>query len=169
MVLLNNWNLRKNNTILHVKNPATNRVEAQYTVTDLGAVLGAAGAIGGRHRSKNDVQDFQRSSFVRKVADGTVQFDYDIRPKKLGLFTIFYPPYFFGQRRANKTMHKVPVEHAVWIGAQLSQLSDEQLREGFRAAGYNRSTTESYIRVLRSRIKQLIRLRESELAGRLRR
>jgi len=118
-------------------------------------VLGAAGAIGGRHRSKNDVQDFQRSSFVRKVADGTVQFDYDIRPKKLGLFMIFYPPYFFGQRRANKTMHKVPVEHAVWIGAQHSQLSDEQLREGFRAAGYNRSTTESYVRVLRSRINQL--------------
>ncbi len=81
MVLLNNWDLRKNNTILHVKDPSTNRVEAQYTVTDLGAVLGAAGAIGGRHRSKNNVQDFQRSFFVRKVDDGMVQFDYDIRPK----------------------------------------------------------------------------------------
>jgi hypothetical protein len=166
MVLLNNWDVRKNNTILYVKDPRTNQVEAQYTVTDLGATLGASGAILGRHRSKNNLNDFQKARFVRKIDDkGRVKFDYDIKPQKLGLITVLYPPYFFGQRRANNIMHSVPVEHAAWMGLQLAQLSDEQLRDGFRAAGYDRRLTEGYVRALRNRIDQLTELSTFENVG----
>jgi hypothetical protein len=168
MVLLNNWDVRKNNTILYVKDPNTKHVEAQYTVTDLGAVLGANGAILGRHRSKSNIQDFQKARFVRKIENGKVKFDYDIKPQKLGLITIFYPPYFFGQRRANNIMHEVPIEHAAWIGLQLAQLSDQQLRDGFRAAGYDRQLTESYVRALRKRIDQLTQMSLPENIGRRR-
>jgi hypothetical protein len=66
-------------------------------------------------------------------------------------------------------MHQVPVNDAAWIGSQLAQLSDDQLRDGFRAAGYDRSTTERYVRTLRSRIDELNRLRDQELATRQRR
>jgi hypothetical protein len=169
MVFLNNWDtFKKNNRVLHVKDDAGNKTEARYTVTDLGATLGAAGGFGGR-RSKNKVSDFERSRFVRKVEDGKVKFDYDLKPKKFGLLSIVYPPYFFRQRRATNAMQKVPIEHAAWIGAQLSQLSDNQLRDTFRAAGYDRATTEAYVRTLRSRINELNRLRDRELAARQRR
>src|SRR5260370_37658099 len=169
MVFLNNWDtFKKNNRVLHVKDDAGNKTEARYTVTDLGATLGAAGGFGGR-RSKNNVADFERSRFVRKVEDGKVKFDYDLKPKKFGLLSIVYPPYFFRQRRATNTMQKVPIEHAAWIGAQLSQLSYNQLRHPFRAAGYDRATTEAYVRTLRSRINELNRLRDRELASRQRR
>lgn len=165
MVLLNNWDVfKKNNRVLHDKSSG----EDHYTVTDLGATLGAAGGIGSR-RSKNNVQDFERQRLVRKVENGKVKFDYDLKPKKFGLLSMVWPPYFFRQRRATNSMQKVPVDHAAWIGSQLAQLSDNQLRDSFRAAGYDRATTEAYVRALRSRINELNRVRQSQLAGRPRR
>ncbi len=167
MVLLNNWDVfKKNNTVLRTRGAGNS--EAVYTVTDLGATMGAAGGFGGRHRSKNNVQDYERYRLVRNVKSGNVKFDYDIQPKKLGLLSIFYPPYFIRQRRANNTISKVPVDHAAWIGSQLSQLSDDQLGDAFRAAGYDRGTTEVYVRALRSRINELNRLRAGQLAIRQR-
>ncbi|HJZ80736.1 MAG TPA: hypothetical protein VKD91_10330 [Pyrinomonadaceae bacterium] len=165
MVLLNNWDtFKKNNRVLQSKDTG----EGNYTVTDVGATFGSVGGLG-RHRSKNDVRDFERSRFVRKVENGKVKFDYDLKPKKFGLLSLVYPPYFFRQRKATNAMQQVPVDHAAWIGSQLAQLSDDQLRDSFRAAGYDRSTTERYVRALRSRINELNRLRDAELASRQRR
>jgi hypothetical protein len=165
MVMLNNWDLRKNNTVLHTRNPKTGRTEALYTVSDLGATLGAVGAIGGRHRSKNNVEDFQRSRLVKKLDNkGNVKFDYDIKPKGLGYLTIFHPKYFFGQRKASNTISKVPVSDAAWIGQRLAQLSDEQLRDAFRAAEYDARTREAYVRSMRRRIDQLASLSEAGIA-----
>ena len=165
MVMLNNWDtFKKNNKVLHDKD--TN--EARYTVTDLGATMGkAAGA--GAGRSKNNVRDYTRTRFVKKVDGDNVKFAYDIRPKKLGLFSVFYPPYYIRQHKATNTMKQVPVSDAAWIGARLAQLSDEQLRDAFRAAGYDRATQDAYARAFRNRINQLNKLHENELASRPRR
>jgi hypothetical protein len=164
MVLLNNWDtFKKNNRVLRVKDS-----EDRYTVTDLGATFGAVGGFG-RHRSKNDIQDFERRRLVSKVENGKVKFDYDLKPKKLGLISLIYPPYFLRQRKATNAMQHVPVEHAKWIGSQLAQLSDDQLRDTFRAAGYDRATTERYVRALRSRINELNRLPDANIARRARR
>ncbi len=170
MALVNNWDVKpKNNRILYVRNPKTNRVEALYTVTDLGASLGYTGAVMGRHRSKNDVQDFERSRFVRKVDKGTVKLDYDVRPSRFFYISVFYPPYFIRRMREYKVIHKVPVEDAAWIGAQLAQLSDDQLRDTFRAAGYDQQTIERYVRALRKRINELSQLRREVATGKSRR
>jgi hypothetical protein len=165
MVLLNNWDpFKKNNRVLHDKNSG----EAIYTVTDLGATLGAAAGIGGG-RSKNNVRDYQRQRFVSRVDDHDVKFNYDVKPKKLGLLSIVYPPYYLRQRKATNTLQKVPVDHAAWMGGILGELSDEQLRDSFRAAGYDRATQDAYVRALRSRINQLKQLKQSQLATRDRR
>jgi hypothetical protein len=166
MVLLNNWDtFKKNNRVLHNKTTG----EAQYTVTDLGATLGAANGIGAR-RSKSDVNDYTRDRLVKKVdKNGKVKFDYDLKPKKLGLISMAWPPYYFRQRKATNSMQNIPVEHAAWIGGMLSQLSDDQLRDSFRAAGYDRATTEQYVRAMRGRINELNRLRDAQLASRPRR
>jgi hypothetical protein len=165
MVLLNNWDtFKKNNRVLHDKNSG----EAKYTVTDLGATLGAAGGIGGR-RSKNNVLDFERRRLVGKVEGEKVKFNYDVKPKKLGLLSIIYPPYFFRQRKATNAMQKVPLSDASWIGSRLAQLSDDQLRDSFRAAGYDRAHADRYVRALRSRINELNRLPQGPYAFRSRR
>ena len=168
IVLLNDWDvLKQNNKILHVKDPA-GKVESRYTVTDLDTTLGAVGGFG-RHRSENNVRDFERRRLVSKVDKGQVKFNYDLKPKRFGLISLFYPPYYFRQRKATNTMNKVPVEHAAWIGSQLAQLSDNQLRDTFRAAGYDRATTERYVHTLRGRINELNQLRDTQVAVRARR
>lgn len=166
MVLLNNWDtFKKNNRVIHDKNAG----EEKYTVTDLGATLGAVGGIGAR-RSKSNAQDFARRGLISKLDGDKVKFNYDLKPRKLGLLSVVYPPYFFRQRKATNAMQNVSVSDAAWIGSRLGQLSDNQLRDAFRAAGYDRATTDAYVRTLRSRINELRRLRQSEpLAVRQRR
>ena len=170
MILLNNWDdLKRNNKVLYTADSKANRSEARYVVTDLGGTLGRAAGLGGG-RSKNDLKGFQSERFVRGVdKKGTVKFNYPVRPTKLGLFSIFYPPLFFREQGRAKSMRGIRVENAAWIGSQLSQLSDDQLRDAFRAGGYDRGTTEAYVRALRSRINELNRLRSGQLAVRQRR
>ena len=70
-----------------------------------------SGGLGGK-RTKNNLEDFLSTRFVLGVDDGVVKFDYDTRPTKLGMFTIFYPPYYLGEVKKEKSMRGIPVEHA---------------------------------------------------------
>ena len=142
MILLNNFDARKeNNKIFYSRSAPGDRYEARHYVTDLGATLGRSGGLGGK-RTKNDLEDFLSTRFVMGVEDGSVQFDYDTRPTKLGHFSVLYPPYYRSQVKKEKSMRHIPVAHAKWIGSLLAQLSDEQLRDAFRAARYNDATME---------------------------
>lgn len=165
MVLLNNWDVfKKNNRVIHNKETG----EALYTVTDLGATMGKAAGVGGG-RSKNNVRDYTRARLVKQVEKGNVKFAYDLHPKKLGVLSVVYVPYFIRHHQATKTMNKVPASDAAWIGSQMAQLSDEQLRDAFRAAGYDRGTQDAYVRALRNRINELAKLSDVGSATRQRR
>lgn len=158
MILLNNFDARTgNNRVIYVK--GRRGAEARYYVTDLGATLGRAGGFGGT-RTKNDLVDFLSTKFVRGVdaRDGVVEFDYDTRPRGLGHLTVLHPFYYRHEVNKEKAMRGIPVAHARWIGALLSALSDEQLRDAFRAASYPAGVRESYVATLRERISQLTEL-----------
>lgn len=158
MILLNNFDARpENNRIIYVD--GARGTEAHYYVTDLGATLGRAGGLGGT-RTKNDLADFLSTKFVRGVdaRDGVVEFDYDTRPSGLGHLSVLHPFYYRHEVKKEKAMRGIPVAHARWIGSSLSQLSDEQLRDAFRAAGYSENIRESYVGALRERINQLTKL-----------
>lgn len=158
MVLLNNFDARKeNNKVFHVEPPHVERREAHHYVSDLGATLGRAGGLGGK-RTKNNLKDFLETRFVTGVEDGTVEFDFDTRPTRLGHLSILYPPYYRSQVKKESAMRSIPVAHGRWIGSLLSQLTDEQLRDAFRAASYEENTMEGYVQALRERINQLTRL-----------
>jgi len=157
MILLNNFDAREaNNRVFYADAPDGGR-EARHYVTDLGATLGRAGGLGGK-RTKNDLEDFLSTKFVRGVDDGVVEFDFDTRPRGLGHLSVLQPFYYRGQVKKEKAMRGIPVEHARWIGSLLSQLTDDQLRDAFRAAKYDEPTTEAYVRTLRERISQLTKL-----------
>lgn len=159
MVLLANYDTRlENNRVLHVKNPNTGDMEARYVVTDLGATLGKVGGLGGK-RVKNSLPEFQASKFIVSVANGIVEFDYSTRPQGAGKFaSLFSPGYGKSQANKEKAMRHIPVENARWIGKMLARLSDEQLRDAFRAAGYDTATMEGFIKALRERINALVAL-----------
>lgn len=158
MILLNNFDARSaNNRIIYVDGRRGR--EARYYVTDLGATLGRAGGLGGT-RTKNDLVDFLSTKFVRGVdmRDGVVEFDYDTRPRGLGHLSVLHPFYYRHEVNKEKAMRGIPITHARWIGSLLAQLSDEQLRDAFRAANYSDGVRESYVSALRERISQLTEL-----------
>ncbi|HEX8145513.1 MAG TPA: hypothetical protein VF553_23290 [Pyrinomonadaceae bacterium] len=162
MVLIANYDTSlRNNRILTEKNPQTGELEAHYVVTDTGATLGKVGGMGGK-RTKNSLADFSSSKFVLGVKNGMVEFDYDTTPKGGGKFaSLFSPGYRKRQENKEKAMRNIPVEHARWIGSLLARLTDEQLRDAFRAANYDNSTMEGFIKALRERIAQLNQLMPS--------
>lgn len=159
MILLNNFDARKGNNHILYTDTGSGR-EARYVVTDLGATLGRAGGLGGK-RVKNDLEAFLSTKFVRGVDDGVVEFDFDTRPRGFGHLAVLHPKYYRGEVKKEAAMRGIPVEHAQWIGSLLSKLSDEQLREAFRAAGYLDAVAEGYVRALRERIGQLTRLQSA--------
>jgi hypothetical protein len=158
MILLNNFDARaENNRIISVN--GRRGPEARYYVTDLGATLGRAGGLGGT-RTKNDLADFLSTKFVRGVdmRDGVVEFDYDTRPRGLGHLSVLHLRYYRHEVNKEKAMRGIPITHARWIGSLLAQLSNQQLRDAFRAANYSENVTESYVSALRERIAQLTQL-----------
>jgi hypothetical protein len=159
MILLGNYDTRlANNKVLTAKNADTGGFEARYVATDVGATLGKVGGLGGK-RSKNSLPDFRDSKFIVGVENGIVKFDYNTTPKGMGKFASFFKPsYRSSQAKKERAMRTITVENARWIGSLLSRLTDEQLRDAFRAANYDRETMEGFIKVLRERIDQLNRL-----------
>jgi len=158
MVLLANYDTSiRNNRVLSTTN-SDGELEARYVATDIGATLGKVGGLGGK-RSKNSLDDFRSSKFILGVENGMVKFDYDTTPKKMGMFaSLFKPSYRSSQERKERVMKNITVENARWIGSLLAELSDEQLRDAFRAAGYDQQTMNGFVAVIRDRINQLNRL-----------
>lgn len=155
MVLLGNYDTSiRNNRVLSTTNE-TGDLEARYVATDVGATLGKVGGLGGK-RSKNTLEDFRSSKFILGVENGMVKFDYSTTPKKMGVFaSIFKPSYRSSQAQKERVMKNISVENARWIGSLLAELSDEQLRDAFRAAGYDQQTMNGFVVVIRERINQL--------------
>lgn len=159
MVLLANYDTRlENNHILYQKHPTSGEMEARYVVTDIGATLGQVGGLGGK-RVKNSLEDFKMTKFILGVENGVVEFDYSTRPKGAGKFaSIFNPGYGKSQANKEKAMRRIPVGSARWIGEMLSRLSKDQLKDVFRAANYDKDTSEGFIKTLRERIERLAKL-----------
>jgi len=164
MALLGNYDIRpENNLVTLVKNPQSGDIETHYLVSDIGATLGKVGGLGGK-RSKNNLEDFRGSKFVVGVENGLVKFDFHTKPKGGGGFfaSVFKPGYAKSQAQKERVINNIPVEDARWMGQQLSQLSDEQLRDAFRSAEYDSTTRDGYVAALRTRINELTQLPAAE-------
>jgi hypothetical protein len=158
MALLGNYDIRPENNLIFAVRNESGETEARYVVSDIGAVLGKVGGLGGK-RSKNNLADYSAAKFVVGVDKGMVQFDFKTKPKGMGFFaSIFKPSYGKSQAMKEKVMSNIPAEDARWMGTRLAQLSDEQLRDAFRAAGYDGATMDGYVSAIRNRINQLVAL-----------
>ena len=144
MVFLTNWDvLDMQNEILHTDG------ENQYIVSDLGSTFGKLGnnnlpVIYRFGRKVGSPRAYARTKFVKEVERGQVKLAYKGKNRKL--FKSF------------------TVSEARWLLEQLSHLSDEQIRDAFRAANYSPADIESYTRAVRRKIDELERAVGSNLA-----
>jgi hypothetical protein len=146
MALINNWDLKEiNNAVYSEKEGGVH-----YVVSDLGASFGETGNT--ITRSKSDPGDYSGTKFIQKVTKDHVDFYMDSRPFVLSAIDI---PNYYTRTHMQDVVKSIPVEDARWLGQRLQLLSDEQLRDCFRGAGYSVGEVEEYTSVVRQRIKAL--------------
>jgi hypothetical protein len=149
MALINNWDLKKQNNAIY----QVGERERRYLVSDLGGTFGKTG--GDWTRSKGNVDDYTESRFIDKIDRGEVDLVMHSRPPALYAVAV---PYYVKRVRMENVSEDIPRAHARWIGALLGRLTDGQIRDAFRSAGYSSSEVNAYARKVRERITQLNRL-----------
>jgi hypothetical protein len=146
MALMNKWDLKQqNNGIYRVGDG-----DLRYVVSDLGDTFGKTG--GDWTRSKGNLEDYLESKFIDKATNTEVDLVLNSRPPLLYAVAV---PYYVKRTKMEKVSEDIPRSHARWIGQWLAQLSNSQIRDAFRAAGYSPGEVDGYSRKVRQRINQL--------------
>ena len=137
MVMLNNWDMKDdNNEILARRGDTTGEGELRYIISDLGATFGKTG--GFLSRSRNDVPDYVKAEFIKKVNGDVIDFSYSGKNQKL----------FEG----------LTVADARWLSNLLKRLSDDQIKDAFRSANYTPEEVDLLAGAFRERINALAKL-----------
>jgi hypothetical protein len=145
MSLLNNWDLKTiNNSVYEING------ERRYVVSDVGATFGKTGDPASR--SKSNLKDYEKSKFIEGEKGGFIDFTMHSRPAFIAAFDA---PNYDSRSKMEKVTKHIPQADAKWLGERLSHLSDEQIRDCFRTAGYSPDEVEDYTRVIKDRIAAL--------------
>ena len=134
MVMLNNWDMKDdNNEILAVRGDTTGEGQLRYIISDLGATFGKTGGV--FSRSRNEADDYVKAAFIKKVNGDVIDFNYGGKNQKL----------FEG----------LTVADARWLSALMKRLSDDQIKDAFRAANYSAEEVDMLSGALKRRIDAL--------------
>ena len=151
MALVNNWDLKdSNNEMIELR--GNNGNELRYIISDLGATFGHASTtplFWRFTRSRNSPTNYAKSDFLEKVKGDRIVL------------------HFGGKNRG--LMKDISIQDAQWIGSLLSQLTDRQLSDAFRAANYTPDQINLLVREVRERTSELLSLRPNLQIGRSRR
>lgn len=156
MALINNWDLKDvNNSIYEEKNGDGQDPVFHYLVSDLGASFGTTGMVFPIRDSKGNLNAYTKSIFIRKIRGQYVDFG---APSRSSLLFLADPKEFNMRLRIRWIGRNIPRDDARWVGHLLSQLSAEQIRDAFRAAGYSKDQVDQFSDVVMKRIAELQRL-----------
>jgi hypothetical protein len=137
MILLENWDIKDdNNKILLVPNKETGKNELRYIISDLGATFGKTGNF--VTRSRNNPEDFVKAKFINEVKGSNIDFRY-------------------GGKRQD-IFNGITIEQARWIGEMLGRLSDQQIKDAFRAANFAPEQIQMLAEAMKTRITELTTL-----------
>jgi hypothetical protein len=137
MVMINNWDMKdENNEILAERGDTTGEGELRYIISDLGATFGKTGGV--ISRSRNKPSDYVKAKFIEKVNGDVIDFNYGGKNKKL--------------------FENLTVADARWLSNLLKRLSDDQIKDAFRAANYSTEEVDELAGAFRERINALAQL-----------
>jgi hypothetical protein len=132
--MLNNWDAKStNNNVLGMFDADGTTVKEWYLVADWGAAFGKMGSL--MSKSKWDLAAFQSQAFLDGVSGNELRLHYS---GKMG-----------------SSLKSIPLEHARWFSKIVSQLTDQQLQDAFRAAGATQAEVDGFSRRLRAKITEL--------------
>ncbi|HEU0252011.1 MAG TPA: hypothetical protein VFR12_03190, partial [Pyrinomonadaceae bacterium] len=102
-------------------------------ISDLGGSFGKTGGIFAR--SRNEPSDFKKADFIKKVNGDVIDFNYGGKNQKL--------------------FENITVADARWLSNLLKRLSDDQIKDAFRAANYGAEEVDMLAGALKERINAL--------------
>jgi hypothetical protein len=137
-VLINNWDLKtSNNKMYRVAGGLPKRL---YVVKDIGRSFG--GSVRVFLGSQSSPEEFAEERFIRAVHDDVVEFDFE--PVMLG----------WGIDQG------VRVDDVLWACRRVARLSDRQLGDAFRSAGYSDSEVEAFVALMKRRVQEGLALEQ---------
>jgi len=137
--ILSQMDFKSSNNKVYEVSPSVGGASKLYVVRDVGYALGKESPKLWWFRwrwlrgSKNDIEDFEQTGFVKRAEDALV-FDYG------GLD----PGLFKG----------ISISDIRWLCERFAALSDSQFDDAFRAADYPKDIRERYIRKIKEKINQ---------------
>jgi hypothetical protein len=132
MVMINNWDMKDdNNQILASKDDAS--APLRYIISDLGGTFGKTGGV--ISRSRNKPSDYVKATFIEKVNGDVIDFNYGGKNKKL--------------------FENLTTSDARWLSQLLARLSDDQIKDAFRAANYSAEEVDQLSNAFRERANAL--------------
>lgn len=132
MALVNNWDLKDDNNVFLTEGGKTYLV-----VSDMGSSFGklADKSKSRTGRSVNKPEHFAEAGFIKAVNNGMVELDY--------------------RGMGEDYLKGIKVENARWLADLLLQLSDKQISDTFRAAGYSAEDVDTLTAAVKVRIATL--------------
>ena len=137
LLMLNSWDLKDtNNTLYEVRDEGL--VRRWYVVRNLGAALGETGRFNALSRRwnrarRNDIDTFERHTFIEGVEEGFVRFAYQGRQPEL-------------------VRRRIAVDDVRWAADLLGRLTETQWRDAFRAGGYEPALAARFIRKIKDNV-----------------
>jgi hypothetical protein len=130
-LVLNNWDFTSSNNRIYRMPKGTPGPERRFVAQDVGGALGKTRWPVG---TRDKIDQFEKENLIREVDGDRVVFEYRARHQAL--------------------VKDIPKEDVVWVCRLLAQLSDKQLDEAFRAAGYPADVRARFVRKVRSKIEE---------------
>ena len=131
LVMFNSTDLKNSNNSLYERRDG-DLVEQWYVARDVGSALGDTDRFTPR---KNHVDSFEKMPFILGVTNGYVDFAYNGWYKNL-------------------VRDRIKPEDVAWACNLLGSLSEQQMRDAFRTAGYEPDMASRFIARLREKIQQ---------------
>lgn len=151
MSLLCNLDLKdSNNGVYRITNPDDKEESWDvYLVNDVGCSFSERLW---PYDLKGNLKSFRRVEFIKRVEPETVDFHLPLGPATADLAHLIWHFEHYKQRWIGKD---IPREHARWLGSMLGQLSEEQIGNAFRAAGYGSAEVHGFTEMILKRISEL--------------
>ncbi len=156
MAVINNWDLKdENNAIRDYQKGDENGDTREYEVSDLGASFGTTNRELSHTKSKGNLESYASSTFIAKLEHDYVDFKLPGRPS----FPVIFDPHEYAERMGMRWIgDEIPRSDARWMGYLLGQLSASQIRDAFRAAGYEGEELNGFTVEFQKRIAALKQL-----------
>ena len=135
MAFLNNWDMKSDNNVVLKTDD-----QLQYVISDLGVSFGKTGNNGlpvfwRLGRSRNVPPEFAESEFVKELEKGEIKFAFN--GKNMG------------------QLADITVADGRWLADLLTQLSDQQIEDAFKAANYSPADIKILAQSVKARIRAL--------------